>query len=151
MMRKRAADSMNNKARWSRQSQVLFRKGVICLKLFLTTSILSSPATLSSSPNRAYDKYAFIPIFDRVCGNNGVEHRLAKANYPWGDGQVERMRRAIKKVAVKRDVYFSHGQLITSMYGFRMTCNFAKLLKILNGLYALWIHLQNMGKGDRTF
>ena len=81
--------------------------------------------------------FPFLPIFDRVCGNNGVEHRLAKANYPWGDGQVERMRRAIKKVAVKRDVYFSHGQLITSMYGFRMTCNFAKLLKILNGLYAL--------------
>ncbi len=43
--------------------------------------------------NRACDKYAFMPIFDRVCSENGIEHRLTKVNYPRTNGQVERMNR----------------------------------------------------------
>lgn len=42
-------------------------------------------------------KYAFHHIFDRVCDENGIEHRLTKMNHPWTNGQVERMNRTIKE------------------------------------------------------
>jgi transposase-like protein len=39
---------------------------------------------------RALDAHAFAHIFDRVCSENGIEHRLTKARHPWTNGQVER-------------------------------------------------------------
>lgn len=35
-------------------------------------------------------------IFGRVCGENGIEHRLTKPDHPWTNGQAERMVRTIK-------------------------------------------------------
>lgn len=49
-------------------------------------------------------------LFNRICAENGIEHRLTKPNHPWSDedqktvqmtvfprnGQVERMNRTIK-------------------------------------------------------
>jgi IS30 family transposase len=32
--------------------------------------------------NRALDAHAFAHIFDRVCGENGIEHRLTKVRHP---------------------------------------------------------------------
>jgi hypothetical protein len=34
--------------------------------------------------NRQKDKWAFMHLFDRICRQNGIEHRLAKVNYPLG-------------------------------------------------------------------
>ena len=57
--------------------------------------------------NHARHKYAFHHIFDRVCDDNGIEHRLTKINHPWTNGQslpsgltrrVERMNRTIKSL-----------------------------------------------------
>ena len=50
-------------------------------------------------------------IFDRVCDEHGIEHRLTKVNHPWTNGQVERMNRTIKDATVKRYHYDSHDQL----------------------------------------
>jgi transposase InsO family protein len=50
-------------------------------------------------------------IFDRVCNEHGIEHRLTKVNHPWTNGQVERMNRTIKDATVKRFHYDSHEQL----------------------------------------
>ncbi len=47
-------------------------------------------------------------IFDRVCGEHEIEHRLTKVNHPWTNGQVERMNRTIKDATVKRFHYESH-------------------------------------------
>ena len=47
-------------------------------------------------------------IFDRVCDENGIEHRLTKVNHSWTNGQVERMNRTIKDATVKRYHYNSH-------------------------------------------
>ncbi|OYR12114.1 integrase core domain protein [Brucella thiophenivorans] len=40
--------------------------------------------------------------FDRTCWRHGIEHRMAKPELPWTDGQVERMNRTIKEATVKR-------------------------------------------------
>ena len=34
-----------------------------------------------------------VHMFDRVCREHGIEHRLTKPNHPWTNGQVERMNR----------------------------------------------------------
>jgi len=39
--------------------------------------------------NQARHQYAF-HIFDRVCDENGIEHRLTKVKHPWTNCQVER-------------------------------------------------------------
>lgn len=46
--------------------------------------------------SQARHKYAFHHIFDRVCDENGIEHRLTKIKHPWTNRQVERMNRTIK-------------------------------------------------------
>jgi len=61
--------------------------------------------------NQARHKYAFHHIFDRVCDENGIEHRLTRIKHPWTNGQVERMNRTIKDATVKRFHYDDHDQL----------------------------------------
>jgi transposase InsO family protein len=60
--------------------------------------------------NRALDAHAFAHIFDRVCSESGIEHRLTKVRHPLTNGQVERMNRTIKEATVKRFHYDDHGQ-----------------------------------------
>ena len=36
-------------------------------------------------------------MFDRICREHGIEHRLTKPNHPWTNGQVERMNRTSRK------------------------------------------------------
>ena len=73
-------------------------------------------------------------IFERVCHEHGIEHRLTKINHPWSNGQVERMNRTIKDATVKRYHYTSHKQLKEHLYNFLNAYNFAKRLKTINGL-----------------
>jgi transposase-like protein len=84
--------------------------------------------------NRRQDRYAFTHVFDRVCDENTIKHRLTQVKHPWTNGQVERMNRTIKEATVKRYQYGSHEQLKTHVYDFMMACNFAKRLKTLKGL-----------------
>ena len=84
--------------------------------------------------NRKTDKYAFTHIFDRVCIENEIEHRLTKVKHPWTNGQVERMNRTIKEATVKRYYYNSHEQLKEHLHAFMMAYNFARRLKTLKGL-----------------
>ncbi len=60
-----------------------------------------------SGPTALYSRH----MFDRVCHEHGIEHRLTKPNHPWTNGQVERMNRTIKDATVKRDHYETHEQL----------------------------------------
>ena len=84
--------------------------------------------------NRACDKHAFHHIFDRVCDENGIEHRLTKVKHPWTNGQVERMNRTIKEATVKRYHYDSHDQLRQHLADFIAAYNYARRLKTLRGL-----------------
>jgi len=40
-------------------------------------------------------------IFDRVCNEHGIEHRLTKPYHPWTNGPAERMNRTVKDATVK--------------------------------------------------
>lgn len=84
--------------------------------------------------NRAKDIYAFHHIFDRVCDENGIDHRLTKPYHPWTNGQVERMNRTIKEATVKQYHYGSHEQLRSHLDDFIGAYNYARRLKTLRGL-----------------
>jgi len=84
--------------------------------------------------NRKQDITAFEHIFDRVCRENGIDHRLTKIAHPWTNGQVERMNRTLKEATVKRYYYDTHDQLRTHLSDFVDAYNYARRLKTLNGL-----------------
>lgn len=75
-----------------------------------------------------------VHMFDRVCLENGIEHRFTKPNHPWTNGQVERMNRTLKEATVRRYHYSTHQQLEAHLHAFLDAYNFAKRLKTLNGL-----------------
>jgi hypothetical protein len=83
--------------------------------------------------NRKRDQYAFQHIFDRVCQESGIDHRLTKTNHPWTNGQVERMNRTLKDATVKKYYDQTHQYLKEHLYTFLMAYNFAKRLKTLKG------------------
>ena len=73
-------------------------------------------------------------MFDRICREHGMEHRLTKPNHPWTNGQVERMNRTLKEATVRRYHYETHQQLREHLEAFLNAYNFAKRLKTLRGL-----------------
>ena len=40
-------------------------------------------------------------IFDRVCREHGIKHRLTRPYHPWTNGQAERMNRTVKDATIK--------------------------------------------------
>jgi len=84
--------------------------------------------------NHERHRYAFPHIFDRVCAENSIQHRLTKINHPWTNGQVERMNRTLKEATVKKFYYQTHQHLKEHLQTFLMAYNFAKRLKTLRGL-----------------
>ncbi|MFW2067867.1 IS481 family transposase [Acinetobacter johnsonii] len=84
--------------------------------------------------NRTCDRYASEHIFDRVCTECGIEHRLTKVKHPWTNGQVERMNRTVKEATVKRFHYDDHTQLCIHLADFIAAYNFGRRLKTLSGL-----------------
>ena len=91
--------------------------------------------------------YAFEHIFDRVCREHQIEHRLTRIKHPlsvfagkhlpgnaWTNGQVERMNRTIKEATVKRFHYDDHEQLRNHLANFISAYNFGRRLKTLKGL-----------------
>jgi transposase InsO family protein len=75
--------------------------------------------------NQERHRSAFEHIFDRVCHEHGIEHRLTKIKHHWSlegqetlqwrvspiNAQVERMNRPIKDATVKRFHYDDHDHL----------------------------------------
>lgn len=83
-----------------------------------------------SGPTARYS----VHLFDRLCREHDIEHRLTKPNHPWTNGQVERMNRTLKEATVKRYHYESHDQLRTHLQLFLHAYNHARCLKTLRGL-----------------
>lgn len=72
--------------------------------------------------------HAFEHIFDRVCREHRIEHRLTRVTHPWTNGQVERMNRTIKDATVKRFHYDDHDPLRQHLDNFIGTYNFGRRL-----------------------
>lgn len=70
-------------------------------------------------------------IFDRVCADHGIEHRLTKPYHPWTNGQAERMNRTVKDATIKTFHYDDLESLKAHVLAFVTTYNFAKHLKAL--------------------
>jgi len=84
--------------------------------------------------SRARDIHDSQHIFDRVCDEHGIAHRLTKVNHPWTNGQVKRMNRTLKDATVKRYHYESHDELRAHLKLFLDAYNYARRLKALRGL-----------------
>jgi transposase-like protein len=84
--------------------------------------------------NQERHKWAFKLLFDRICQQHQIEHRLTKLKHPWTNGQVERMNRTLKEATVYRYHYDTHQALREHLTTFVMAYNLAKRLKTLKGL-----------------
>ncbi len=70
-------------------------------------------------------------IFDRVCREHGIEHKLTKPYHPWTNGQAERMNRTVKDATIKAFHYPDLEALQAHVLAFVRAYNFAKHLKAL--------------------
>src|SRR5687768_14878958 len=70
-------------------------------------------------------------IFDRVCREHGIEHRLTKPYHPWTNGQAERMNRTVKDATVKVFHYPDLESLKAHVLAFVTAYTFGKHLKRL--------------------
>ena len=70
-------------------------------------------------------------IFDRVCRENGITHKLTRPYHPWTNGQAERMNRTVKDATIKVFHYPDLESLKAHIRAFVMAYNFAKHLKRL--------------------
>jgi transposase InsO family protein len=86
---------------------------------------------------RKVDKQAWMHIFDGVCHERHIDHRLTKVNHPWTNGQVERMNRTLKEAnceALFMIPMSSSSELIFELLAFVNAYNFANRIKTLKGL-----------------
>ena len=70
-------------------------------------------------------------IFDRICDQNAIRHRLTKPYHPWTNGQAERMNRTVKDATIKAFHYPDLEALRNHVLAFVAAYNFAKHLKAL--------------------
>jgi hypothetical protein len=81
-----------------------------------------------------YPAHGQVRVFDRVCTEHDIDHRLTKIKHPWTNGQVERMNRTTKDATVKRYHYNNHEQLKQHLDDFINAYNYGRRLKTLKGL-----------------
>jgi transposase InsO family protein len=119
-----------------RQSAVAFLDAVIEAVPYRIHTVLTDngiqfchPPRYRSGPTAQFSMH----LFDRLCRQHEIEHRLTKPNHPWTNGQVERMNRTIKDATVKRYHYADHQQLTAHLELFVAAYNHARRLKTLKG------------------
>src|SRR5215204_682844 len=89
-------------------------------------------ADLPKNRNGPTRRWLGAHIFDRVCREHGIEHRLTKPYHPWTNGQAERMNRTVKDATIKVFHYPDLESLKAHVLAFVTAYNFAKHLKRLH-------------------
>jgi transposase InsO family protein len=74
--------------------------------------------------NRVRDKHAFAHIFDRVCNEHAIAHRLTKVKHPRTNGQVERMNRTIQEATINKYFYKNYDELKEHLFYFLRAYNY---------------------------
>jgi len=115
-----------------RATAVAFLKAVIAFFPYQLHTVLTDNGIQFT--HRQADRHALMHLFDRICRQHGIEHRLTKIGHPWTNGQVERMNRTLKEATVHRYHYESHESLRSHLSMFLLAYNHAKRLKALRGL-----------------
>jgi transposase InsO family protein len=70
-------------------------------------------------------------IFNRVCDQNGITHKLTQPYHSWTNGQAERMNRTVEEATIKAFHYPDLDALKVHVLAFVAAYNFAKHLKAL--------------------
>ena len=87
-----------------RATAVAFLRAVIAFFPYRLHTVLTMGGIQFT--HRERDRYAFRHLFDRVCREHGIEHRLTKVGHPWTNGQVDEanasMNRTLKEATVRR-------------------------------------------------
>ena len=72
-----------------------------------------------------------VHMFDRLCKEHKIEHRLTKFRHPWTNGQVEIMNKKIKAHTTKRYHYETPESLKKHLMAYLLAYNFQRPLKAL--------------------
>ena len=70
-------------------------------------------------------------IFDHVCKEHGITHKLTKPYHPWTNGQAERMNRTVQDATIKTFHYPDLDSFKAHVLAFVSAYNFAKHLKAI--------------------
>jgi transposase InsO family protein len=108
-----------------------FLKALVRTVPYRIHTVLTDNGMQFVQPERGRNQGFLIHIFERVCRENGIEHRLTKPYHPWTNGQAERMVRTIKEANVKSFHYTSINELRRHVRDWLTAYNFAKQLKAL--------------------
>ena len=112
-----------------------FLRGVVLASPYGIHTVLTdngmASTDLPKNRNGPSARYGGPHIFDRVCIENGIEHKLTKPYHPWTNGQMERMNRTIKDATIKAFHYADPDHLKAHVLAFVSASNFAKHLKAL--------------------
>ncbi len=86
----------------------------------------SNAAVRSTRPTTSgVDHVINTHIFDRVCNENAIEHKLTKPYHLWTNGQAERMNQTIKEATIKIFHYSDIESLKAHVLAFVSAYNFA--------------------------
>jgi len=108
-----------------------FLKSLVRTVPYKIHSVLTDNGVQFVQLQRGQSRSYRIHVFERVCLENGIEHRLTKPYPPWTAGQAERMVRTIKQATVKSFHYASIQELRRHIDDWLIAYNFAKQLKAL--------------------
>jgi transposase InsO family protein len=112
-----------------------FLRGVVAAFPYAIHTVLTDNgmafADLPRNRNGPTRRYLGAHIFDRVCAENAITHKLTRPYHPWTNGQAERTGRTVKDATIKTFHYPSLESLKAHVTAFVSAYNFARHLKAL--------------------